>query len=71
MNTRLMKTMEDLTFQDAKDNDIKRENANIDGDSPMGTMLKYGSESAKQFYEMFILNPAHSGGASKRRYPYS
>ena len=26
----------------------------------MGTMLKYGSESAKQFYEMFILNPAHS-----------
>ena len=60
MNTRLMKTMEDLTFQDAKDNDIKRENANIDGDSPMGTMLKYGSESAKQFYEMFILNPAHS-----------
>ena len=60
MNTRLMKTMEDLTFQDAKDNDVKRENANIDGDSPMGTMLKYGSESAKQFYEMFILNPAHS-----------
>ncbi len=60
MNTRLMKTMEDLTFQDAKDNDIKRENANIDGDSPMGTMLKYGSESAKQFYEMFILNPAYS-----------
>ena len=60
MNTRLMKTMEDLTFQDAKDNDIKRENANIDGDSPMGTMLKYGSESAKQFYEMFILKPAHS-----------
>ena len=60
MNTRLMKTMEDLTFQDAKDNDVKRENANIDGDSPMGTMLKYGSESAKQFYEMFILKPAHS-----------
>lgn len=60
MNTRLMKTMEDLTFQDAKDNDIKRENANIDGDSPMGTMLKYGSESAKQFYEMFILNPTYS-----------
>ncbi len=60
MNTRLMKTLEDLTFKDAKENDVKRENANIDGDSPMGTMLKYGSESAKQFYEMFVLNPKYS-----------
>ena len=60
MNTRLMKTFEDLTFKDARDLDIKRENANIDGDSPMGTMLKYGSESAKQFYEMFVLDPAYS-----------
>lgn len=60
MNTRLMKTLEDLTFLDAKDNDVKRENANIDGDTSMGTMLKYGSESAKQFYEMFVLNPTHS-----------
>ena len=60
MNTQLMKTLEDLTFQDAKDSDIKRENANIDGDTAMGTMLKYGSESAKQFYQMFILNPTHA-----------
>ncbi len=60
MNTRLMKIYEDLTFQEAKDNDVKRENANIDGDTAMGTMLKYGSEGAKQFYEMFVLNPAHA-----------
>ena len=60
MNTRLMKTYEDLTFKAAKDNDIKRENANIDGDTAMGTMLKYGSEGAKQFYEMYILDPAHA-----------
>ena len=26
----------------------------------MGTMLKYGSEGAKQFYEMFILKPEHA-----------
>ena len=32
MNMRLMKTYQDLTFKSAKDNDIKRENANIDGD---------------------------------------
>lgn len=60
MNTRLMKIYEDLTFKDAKDNDVKRENANIDGDTAMGTMLKYGSEGAKQFCEMFVLDPKHS-----------
>ena len=60
MNTKLMKTYENLTFQDAVENDIKRENANIDGDTAMGTMLKYGSEGAKQFYEMFILDPRHA-----------
>ena len=60
MNTRLMKTYEELTFCDAAENDGKRENANIDGDTAMGTMLKYGSEGAKQFYEMFILKPEHS-----------
>lgn len=60
MNTRLMKVYEDLTFKAAKDNDVKRENANIDGDTAMGTMLKYGSEGAKQFYDMFILDPKHS-----------
>lgn len=60
MNTRLMKVYEDLTFKSSIENDIKRENANIDGDTAMGTMLKYGSEGAKQFYEMFILDPAHA-----------
>lgn len=60
MDTRLMKVYEDLTFKDAKDVDIKRENANIDGDTAMGTMLKYGSEGAKAFYDLFVLNPAHS-----------
>lgn len=60
MNTKLMKIYEDLTFKSAKDNDVKRENANIDGDTAMGTMLKYGSEGAKQFYDMFILDPKHS-----------
>ncbi len=60
MNTRLMKTYEDLTFVSAKDNDVKRENANIDGDTSMGTMLKYGSEGAKQFNILHILKPEHA-----------
>lgn len=60
MNTRLMKIYEDITFSPARDSDIKRENANIDGDTAMGSMLKFGSEGAKQFYDMFVLNPDHA-----------
>ena len=60
MNTKLMKVYEDLTFKSAAENDIKRENANIDGNTAMGTMLKYGSEGAKAFYEMFVLDPEHA-----------
>lgn len=60
MNSTLMKTYEDLTFKSAADSDIKRENANIDGDTAMGTMLKYGSEGAKQFNEMYVLDPTFS-----------
>ncbi|MDR1628301.1 MAG: anaerobic ribonucleoside triphosphate reductase [Oscillospiraceae bacterium] len=66
MNTKLMKIYEDLTFKLAKDSDVKRENANIDGDTSMGTMLKYGSEGAKHFFEMYVLDPklskAHKDG---------
>lgn len=60
MNTRLMKTYEEITYSNAKDSDIKRENANIDGETPMGMMLKYGSEGSKQFYQMFVINPEHA-----------
>ena len=66
MNSRLMKTFEDITYKDATESDIKRENANIDGNTAMGAMLKYGSEGAKHFNEMFVLNPkfseAHQNG---------
>ncbi len=60
MNTRLMKIYEDITFSSAAESDIKRENANIDGDTAMGSMLKFGSEGAKQFYDMFVLKPEHA-----------
>ena len=60
MDTRLMKVYEELTFKSAEDNDLKRENANIDGDTAMGTMLKYGSVGAKEFNEMYVLEPEHS-----------
>lgn len=60
LNSRLMKTLNDITFSKASESDVKRENANIDADTAMGTMLKYGSESAKQFYEMCVLKPEHA-----------
>ena len=60
MKSKLMMTYNDLTFKAAKDSDIKRENANINADTAMGTMLKYGSEGAKKFNELYVLKPAHS-----------
>lgn len=65
VNTRLMHTLRDITFSSAKESDLKRENANIDGDTAMGTMLKYGSESAKHFYTMMMLKPEHSRAHSE------
>ncbi len=56
----------ELTFSDARDADIKRENANIDADTAMGTMLKYGSEGSNYFVNNYILPKdmaaAHVGG---------
>ncbi len=51
----LMEIYKELTFAYAKDADIKRENANIDADTAMGTMLKYGSEGSKYFIDNYIL----------------
>lgn len=64
--SRLMSTIKDITFLDASKIDVKRENANIDGDTAMGTMLKYGSETAKDFYLNNLIKKefaqAHSNG---------
>lgn len=55
MNANLMKIYENLTFQPSSEVDLKRENANIDADTAMGTMLKYGSEGAKAFYDEYVI----------------
>ena len=59
-NTRLMRIYDDITNKAASDSDIKRENANINGDSAMGAMLRYGSEGAKLFNELYVLKPEHA-----------
>ncbi|MBQ7608550.1 MAG: anaerobic ribonucleoside triphosphate reductase [Desulfovibrionaceae bacterium] len=62
----LMDIYKTLTFSPAIEEDIKRENANIDGDTAMGTMLKYGSEGSKFFIDNYILpkdaSSAHTNG---------
>ena len=60
MKSNLMRVYNEITFSDAEDSDLKRDNANVDGDTAMGTMLKYGSEGAKDFYEKYILSPEQS-----------
>lgn len=57
INSRLIQTLKDITFTKASESDMKRENANIDADTAMGTMLKYGTEASKQFYEMCVIDP--------------
>ena len=59
-NTNLMKIYDELTNKAANVSDMKRDNANIDGDTAMGVMLKYGSEGAKDYYDKFVLTPAQA-----------
>lgn len=57
---RFIKTIEKITFEDSEENDGKRENANINGNSAMGTMLQYGSAVSKEFAITHLLKEEHS-----------
>ena len=59
-NTHLARAYDEITFADAAESDMKRDNANIDGNTAMGSMLKYGSEGAKDYYLKNILSPEQS-----------
>ena len=59
-NTSLMKTIDEITQVDARISDIKRDNANIDGNTAMGSMLQIGSAGAKAYNEMYLLRPEHA-----------
>lgn len=57
MRDTLPEIFSNLTFKPASDVDMKRENANINTDTAMGTMLKFGTESAKDFFDKYIIPP--------------
>ena len=59
-NTNLMKTIDEITNIDARISDMKRDNANIDGNTAMGSMLQIGSAGAKAYNEMYLLRPEHA-----------
>ena len=46
----ISKTISDVLMSDSKNCDTKRENGNVNGDTPMGTMLQVGSNVTKNFY---------------------
>lgn len=48
---------DNITTHQSKDSDLKRDNANINGDTPMGAMLQYGANSAKEYYLNYIIRP--------------
>ena len=63
---KFLKTLEGLGLKTAHEEDLKRENANIDGDTAMGTMLQYGSTISKEFTKAYLMKPkfaeAHDEG---------
>ena len=63
---KFLKSIENLGLKSANEEDAKRENANIDGNSPMGTMLQYGATVSKEFAKAYLMKKefaeAHDNG---------
>ena len=64
--TSLMKAIDEITNVDARLSDMKRDNANIDGNTAMGSMLQIGTTGAKAYNELYLLTEeqreAHHNG---------
>ena len=63
---KFLKTLEGLGLKSANEDNAKRENANVDGDTAMGTMLQYGSTVSKEFAKSYLMkkrfSEAHDNG---------
>ncbi len=63
----LMNVYRTISIADAsEDSDVKRGNANVDGNSAMGKMLQFGAEGSKVFAKTILMRPefgyAHDNG---------
>ena len=57
---KLIKAIEALSLKDASEEDSKRDNANVNGDTAMGTMLQYGSTISKEFSKSYFIKETYS-----------
>ncbi len=57
---KFLKSLENLGLKSANEEDAKRENANIDGNSPMGTMLQYGSTVSREFAKAYLMKSEYA-----------
>lgn len=57
---KFLKAIEQLNAKESYEEDAKRENANIDGNSSMGMMLQFGSTVSKEYAKAYLLSPAFS-----------
>lgn len=57
----LMNIYKTIAVADAsEDSDVKRGNANVDGNSAMGKMLQFGAEGAKMFAKTILMKPEYA-----------
>ena len=63
---KFLKAIENLGLKSSSEVNDKRENANVDGDTAMGTMLQFGSTISKEFAKSYLMKPkfteAHDNG---------
>ncbi len=59
-NSSIIRSIRKITDFDTVEEDSKRENANIDGNTAMGMMLQYGSTISKEYCKQYILKPLYS-----------
>ena len=57
---KFLKSLENLGLKSAHEDDTKRENANVDGNSPMGSMLQYGATVSKEFAKSYLMKKEYA-----------
>ena len=54
---KVRKIFDGITSMGAEESNLKRDNANINGDTAMGSMLQYGANTAKEYYLDVMIDP--------------
>ena len=54
---KVLKAFDEITGRAAADSSLKRDNANVNGDTAMGAMLQYGANAVKEYYLTKSIDP--------------